>query len=105
MYWWPAYTIAQSMAEYAFWLQHETSRANKPLVRDFHKAGWFERRISWFLELMDVMEVTMEMLETDMESLRVKETRTEKIDPTETARSFLEALEEVRDKDCERETG
>ncbi|RSL90251.1 hypothetical protein CDV31_015731 [Fusarium ambrosium] len=57
------YLITRSMADYAFWLQHESSRAAKPLSQDFHKAGWFERRISWFLELMDVMEVTAEMLE------------------------------------------
>ncbi|RSL52449.1 hypothetical protein CEP54_010901 [Fusarium duplospermum] len=93
------HSIAKSIAEYGFWLQHERLRADKPLVRDFHKTGWFERRISWFLEFMDVMEVTVEMLEKSMGSMYVTETRTEKIDGGKTVRSFVEAIQKARNKD------
>lgn len=93
------------MAEYAFWLQHERLRADKPLVRDFHKAGWFERRISWLLEFMNVIEVTVEMLEEKMGSISVTETRTEKIDREQTVKSFLEVIRKARNKDEGRETG
>ncbi|RMJ11553.1 hypothetical protein CDV36_008822 [Fusarium kuroshium] len=99
------YTITQSMAYYAFWLQHESLRTDKPLSRDFHKVGWFERRISWFLELMDVMEVTADMLEESMGSISVTETRTEKINRRKTVKSFLEAIQKARNKNQGRETG
>ncbi|KAI8719737.1 hypothetical protein NCS52_00755300 [Fusarium sp. LHS14.1] len=103
---WPReYSITQSIAEYAFWLQHERLRADKPLVPDFHKVGWFERRISWLLEFMLVMEVTVEMLEKKMGSISVTETRTEKIDREQTVKSFLEVIRNARNKEEGQETG
>ncbi|KAI8689182.1 hypothetical protein NCS55_00174600 [Fusarium keratoplasticum] len=97
---WPrAYSIAQPMAEYAFWLQHERSRADKPLVRDFHKAGWFERRISRFLEFMDVMEVTFEMLEEEMWEISATPIFAKKMDTRETVKTFLEVIKEARNKE------
>jgi lipopolysaccharide biosynthesis regulator YciM len=93
------------MAEYAFWLQHERSRADKPLVRDFHKAGWFERRISWFLEFMDVMQVTFEMLEEEMRRISATTIYPKKMDTREAVKTFFEAIKKARNKDQERENG
>lgn len=86
------------MAEYAFWLQHERLRADKPLTRDFHKAGWFEKRISWLHEFMNITGVTVEMLEESMNNISVTETRTEKIDRERTVKSFLEVIRKAGNK-------
>lgn len=54
--------------------------------------------MSWFLEFIDVMEVTVEMLEKEMGMIHVEETRAEKIDPAGTVKSFMETLEKARNK-------
>ncbi|RSL61639.1 hypothetical protein CEP53_005027 [Fusarium sp. AF-6] len=99
------HSIPHLIAKYGFWLQHEHLRADKPFAQDFHKAGWFERRISWLLEFMDVMEVTVEVLEKSMGSISVTKTRTEKIDRRKTVKSFLEVIKKARNKDQGREAG
>jgi hypothetical protein len=83
------------MAQYAFWLQHERSRTDKLLVRNFNQADWLKKRISWFLELMKAMKVPAEMLEKEMRSIAVKETRTEVINCEETVNGFVEMLEKA----------
>ncbi|RYC86302.1 hypothetical protein BFJ63_vAg10825 [Fusarium oxysporum f. sp. narcissi] len=87
--------VARSMAQYAFWLQHECSRTDKPLARNFNQADWLKKRISWFLELMKAMNVPAEMLEKEMRSISIKETRTEVINCEETVNGFLEMLEKA----------
>jgi hypothetical protein len=87
--------VARSMAQYAFWLQHECSRTNKPVLHDFNQAEWLKRRISWFLELMKTMGVSAEILEKEMRSISVKETRTGMINCEETVKGFLEMLEKA----------
>jgi hypothetical protein len=87
--------VPRSMAQYAFWLQHECSRTTEPVVHNFNQADWLKRRISWFLELMKAMGVSAEMLEKEMRGISVKETRTEMINREETVKGFLEMLEKA----------
>lgn len=87
--------VARSMAQYAFWLQHECSRTDKPVLHDFNQADWLKKRISWFLELMKAMGVSAEILEKKMRSISVKETRTGMINCEETVKGFLEMLEKA----------
>ncbi|KAF4972880.1 hypothetical protein FSARC_651 [Fusarium sarcochroum] len=91
-----AHSISRSLAQYAFWLQHERYRSNSSFLPNFHPTGWFERRIFWFIEFINMMEVTDEMLEKAMGSIYVEETRTEKVDPGGTVKSFLETLRKTR---------
>lgn len=91
--------VARSMAQYAFWLQHECSRTDKPVVRDFNQADWLKRRMSWFLELMTTMGVSAEILEKEMRGISVRETRTGVINCEETVNGFLGMLQNTSVED------
>ncbi|KAJ5464122.1 hypothetical protein N7475_007257 [Penicillium sp. IBT 31633x] len=63
------------MAEYAFWLQHEHSRTSAPI-----KDGWYERRLSWFSELVNIMQVSVQEIVKMVKEMRVTERKSEEID-------------------------
>jgi hypothetical protein len=74
------YSISRSMAGYAFWLEHEYSRIKTFPFTRLQREGWYERRISWFVELMDVMKVPADEIAQRMMETNITETRSEKID-------------------------
>jgi hypothetical protein len=67
------------MAHYAFWLQHEYSRGRTRL-RNIANESWRERRMSWFRELMDVMQVRASEIIKDMREITITESRSELVD-------------------------
>jgi hypothetical protein len=87
--------VARSMAQYAFWLQHECSRNDKPVFHNFNQADWRKKRMTWFLELMTTMGVSVELLEKEMRGISVKETRTGIINCEETVKGFLDMLQKA----------
>ncbi|CVK94509.1 uncharacterized protein FMAN_03583 [Fusarium mangiferae] len=85
--------VTRSMAQYAFWLQHECSRTDKVLLSEVSQADWLSKRISWFLELMKAMEVPVETLEKEMRRISVKESRIQLINSDETVKGFIDILQ------------
>ncbi|KAJ5884772.1 hypothetical protein N7495_009282 [Penicillium taxi] len=83
-----SFNLARSMAEYAFWLQHECSRTamhqGKLPVRD----GWYEKRISWFVEMIDIMKVPAQEIEKEIKKINLAESRSEIIDREEIIQRF-----------------
>ncbi|KAH6892387.1 hypothetical protein B0T10DRAFT_537419 [Thelonectria olida] len=86
-------SASRAIAKYAFWMQHESSRTHPYPFRNSREAGWFDRRLSWLVEFMSVMEITPEILANEMRYISIKETRTEKVDANLTTKKFFEALE------------
>jgi hypothetical protein len=44
------------------------------------KDGWYEKRMSWFTELIDTMKVPTQSIEIEMKKIKIAETRLEIID-------------------------
>jgi hypothetical protein len=44
------------------------------------KDGWYERRMSWFAELIDIMKVPAQNIEKEMKGIKITESRSEMID-------------------------
>src|SRR3569833_123030 len=53
-------SIDSSIAQYATWLQYEHARTDNAAARALRKDGWYERRVSWLVDLLDVMDVSAE---------------------------------------------
>ncbi|KAL4976301.1 hypothetical protein BDW66DRAFT_159847 [Aspergillus desertorum] len=49
--------IAQPMVEYVIWLEHQYSRFKDTWDAACEREAWYKRRTSWFVELMQVMEI------------------------------------------------
>lgn len=49
------------MAEYVIWLEHQYCRAKDTWDADEREA-WYKRRMEWFVELMQLMEVSIKAL-------------------------------------------
>ncbi|KAL4760385.1 ankyrin repeat domain-containing protein [Aspergillus foveolatus] len=54
--------LANSMAEYVIWLEHQYIRSKDTWDAACEGEVWYKRRISWFVELMQVMEVASQTL-------------------------------------------
>lgn len=68
------------MAEYAFWLEHEFSR-RKPLSSNgLSREDWYHKRISGFIELMNVMNVAENEIVEEMMNIDIEETRSERVE-------------------------
>ncbi|KAJ5809520.1 uncharacterized protein N7503_001738 [Penicillium pulvis] len=86
-------SLSTSMAEYAFWLQHEYFRS-KTRMESITKEGWYERRMSWFRELKDIMQVRDSEIVNEMFRIDITESRSEKVDQKaiiEHFRAFLKS--------------
>ncbi|KAJ5657634.1 uncharacterized protein N7484_001283 [Penicillium longicatenatum] len=83
--------LQRSMAEYAFWLQHEHTRSRTRLS-GITQEGWYERRMSWFRELMDVMQVRASEIVNEMYRIDIIETRSEKVDQKVIIEHFLASM-------------
>jgi hypothetical protein len=79
--------LSTPMAEYAFWLQHEYFRSRTSST-DLAKEGWYERRMSWFRELMDVMQVRDSEIIKRMFEINITESRSEQVDQKAIAAQF-----------------
>jgi len=77
---------------YALWLQHEVSRASTSSFYHLHKQGWYERRMEWLIELMDVMEISEEGIAKEIADIHVTPPSAEKIDASRLAASFLHSV-------------
>jgi hypothetical protein len=84
----PMIDLSTPMAEYAFWLQHEYFRSrNRPT--NLAKDGWYERRMSWFRELMDIMQVRDSEIVKGLRKIDVTESRSEQVDQEAISAQFL----------------
>jgi D-mannonate dehydratase len=52
------------------------------------KDGWYERRLSWFAELMDTMKVPAQTIEKELKEIKITESRLETIDQEEIVHRF-----------------
>lgn len=86
------HSISKSMGNYAIWLEHEYSRSTTSPFGKFQREGWYERRISWFVELMDVMQVPADEIAQKMSVTTITETRSEKVDRTGAIDHFLASV-------------
>jgi hypothetical protein len=71
------------MGEYAFWLEHEYCRTKSSPPNSHPRDQWYYKRISWFVNLMEVMEVTTNDIVQRMTEIRIEETmsiKPEKVD-------------------------
>jgi hypothetical protein len=84
------------MAEYAFWLEHECSRPKRPPPNRLQGEEWYEKRISWIVELMDVMQVTADQIVESMIKIQITETRSEKVNCTSIIDHFQTSVERNR---------
>ncbi|KAL4798546.1 hypothetical protein BDV19DRAFT_396470 [Aspergillus venezuelensis] len=71
--------ISDYMADYIIWLEHQYVRFESSGNIAVEKEPWYKRRITWFVELMQIMEVDIETLSTDMQ-WKVKKTRWRKLE-------------------------
>ncbi|KAL3493198.1 hypothetical protein BJX62DRAFT_201153 [Aspergillus germanicus] len=55
------------MAEYIIWLEHQYNRSEASGETESRRRAWYERRLAWFTELMDVMEVDAATLAREVE--------------------------------------
>ncbi|KAL2193873.1 hypothetical protein P885DRAFT_80881 [Corynascus similis CBS 632.67] len=62
---WPVLMMEQ-LALYAFWLRYEFETADESAFRQLRPGGWFNRRLSWLKELMDVMEISADGITKEM---------------------------------------
>ncbi|KAL4965008.1 ankyrin repeat domain-containing protein [Aspergillus stella-maris] len=60
--------VSQYMAEYIIWLEHQYTRPDQRGLSASEKEAWYERRMTWFVELMQVMEVDTETLSTEIKT-------------------------------------
>jgi len=63
--------IDSSMAQYAVWLQYEHARTDNAAARALRKDGWYERRVSRLVDLLDVMGVSAESVTQKMREGRM----------------------------------
>jgi len=56
----------EQLALYAFWLRYEFETADESTFRQLRPGGWFNRRLSWLKELMDVMEISADGITKEM---------------------------------------
>ncbi|KAL4736627.1 hypothetical protein BDV11DRAFT_10110 [Aspergillus similis] len=54
--------LANAMAEYVIWLENQYFRSKDTWNATCEREAWYKRRMSWFVELMQVMEVAPEKL-------------------------------------------
>lgn len=59
-------SIDSSIAQYAIWLQYEQARTDNAAARALRKDRWYERRVSWLVDLLDVMGVSAESVARKM---------------------------------------
>ncbi|KAL4819759.1 hypothetical protein BDW67DRAFT_193343 [Aspergillus spinulosporus] len=52
-----ANSIAHPMAEYVIWLEHQYFRSKDTWDAACEREAWYTRRMSWFVELMQIMEI------------------------------------------------
>jgi hypothetical protein len=86
------YSISRSMAQYAFWLEHEYSRIKTSPLGRLQREGWYERRISWFVELMNVMQAPADKIAQRMMETTITETRSEKVNQGDIIDHFLASI-------------
>ncbi|RAO70065.1 uncharacterized protein BHQ10_006077 [Talaromyces amestolkiae] len=80
------------MSEYAFWLQQEYLR-NLNAENGSLREEWYERRTRWFAKLLHVMGVSKQKVIQAMEVVRLKRTRSEKIDVKAIIDQFTTSME------------
>lgn len=80
------------MAEYAFWLQHEVVRMRNTLSGMLFKEGWYERRLSWFVSLMNVMQIPQNTIIEKMWEIDITESRSENVDQKAVVEQFSSSL-------------
>lgn len=76
------------MTDYAFWLQHEYFRGKAKNVIEAEER--YKARMSWFRELMDVMQVRENDIIKGMCKVDISETRSENVDLKENIGRFLD---------------
>ncbi|KAJ5519890.1 hypothetical protein N7463_000343 [Penicillium fimorum] len=86
------YSLVHSMAQYAFWLQHEHFRSKNCSPSVPVKDGWYERRLSWYTELMSIMQVPVQQIVQMMKEIHVTESRSEGIDRNDTSDQFYASI-------------
>ncbi|KAL4941954.1 hypothetical protein BDV06DRAFT_222651 [Aspergillus oleicola] len=59
-------SVPGSMAEYVLWLEHQYTRYEGSGVTAAERESWYKKRIAWFKELMQAMEVDIETLTKDV---------------------------------------
>ncbi|KAJ0416246.1 hypothetical protein BJY00DRAFT_317017 [Aspergillus carlsbadensis] len=59
--------ITKYMAEYIIWLEHQYNRSEASGEAETQRRAWYERRLAWFTELMEVMEVDAQTLAKELE--------------------------------------
>ncbi|KAL3468596.1 hypothetical protein BJX64DRAFT_295762 [Aspergillus heterothallicus] len=60
--------ITKCLTEYIIWLEHQYSRSEASVETECQRQAWYERRLAWFMELMDVMEVSAEVLAEEVKN-------------------------------------
>ncbi len=64
-----AHSITRSVSSSAFWLQYEYTRADDSPLRKVRRSGWFERRVAWVKELIDLMALSADEINAEMARL------------------------------------
>ncbi|KAL4982444.1 hypothetical protein BDW68DRAFT_195352 [Aspergillus falconensis] len=77
--------VADSMAEYVIWLEHQYFRSKDTWSAACEREAWYKRRMGWFVELMQVMEVAPKTL-TRMVNYIIKTTTWEDREKTDEER-------------------
>ncbi|PGH17531.1 hypothetical protein AJ79_01131 [Helicocarpus griseus UAMH5409] len=84
---------SEAIAEYVFWLEHEYCRVQQRQspenTQREEKEGWYERRVSWILEIMAAVKVETDAIVQDLKKMTIEESRTEKVDQDAIINHFL----------------
>ncbi|KAJ5690387.1 hypothetical protein N7462_004779 [Penicillium macrosclerotiorum] len=92
----PSDILSSSMAEYAFWLQHNLTRSRNNISSMYFKEGWYERRLSWFIDLMNVMQIPKDAIIKKMQRIDITESRAEMVDQISIVENFSMSLNSLK---------
>jgi len=84
------------LAEYVLWLEREHFRAKPIPLAARKKDGWYERRLAWVFELIEMFGVDLIAVTREMELTNTYESRAEVLEKGTCAAHFKEAFSLVR---------
>ncbi|KAL2867489.1 ankyrin repeat domain-containing protein [Aspergillus lucknowensis] len=98
--------LTGAMAEYVIWLEHEYFRSEDTWEATCEREAWYKRRMSWFVELMQVMEVTPETLtQVIVHKIKTISWKKERPDKEHVVNHFMTSLQASRGGGKEKSEG
>jgi hypothetical protein len=86
------------MAEYVIWLEHQYIRSKDTWDTACEGEAWYKRRMSWFVELMQVMEVAPKtLIKTINNKIETIPCESDGLDKEGLVSHFMASIQETRE--------